>query len=368
MLKSTRVPRRATVCLLGTALGLFRASPAHATPGTRAPAAPQQNTLAADWRSGRDLLASAPFVALLDGSWSVVTELDTLLTSRRWDAPYPQGLVAQVVTRTLYGTSWTSMIVLETFAASLASGGRFDWLAEAHYRTDWLFGVTAPVCPSPGAYGGCGAGAGSFGGLEVRLRGSPFWWTVTGGWLEQRIANDSQKTLEESLWVLTPLAVAYGKDARSGAVALAARLGAGAYFGMHSAHVHPTALGAETLHVPWHELYPLDVGVGPGARAELALSVAESVRLSGGAVLAPLVAGSRRTRSYPEVEPLPAGHRGVPTWRALTLGLDVSPRGSPLRFGAAAFLAELSTQPIGELGHAGFMFRFDFPLRLEPAR
>jgi len=72
--------------------------------------------------------------------------------------------------------------------------------------------------------------------------------------------------------------------------------------------------------------------------------------------------------SYPEVEPLPTGQHGIPTWRALSLGLDVSPRGSPLRFGAALFLAELSTRPIGELGHAGFMFRFDFPLRLEPAR
>lgn len=307
-------------------------------------------------------------MALLDGSWSLVTELDTLLTSRRWDAPYPEGLVAQLATRTLYGTSFTSMIVLETFAASLASGGRFDWLAEAHYRTDWLFGVTAPACPSSGAYAGCGAGVGSFGGLEVRARGSPLFWSVTGGWLEQRIANDAQRTLEESLWILTPLAVAYGPEARSGAVALAARLGAGAYFGMHSAHLHPTELGAETLRVPWHELYPLDVGVGPGVRAELSLSVARSARLSGAAVLAPLVAGSRRTRSSPELEPLPMGHAGIPTWRALTLGLDITPPSSPLEFGAALFVAELSTRPIGELGHAGFLFQFDFPLRLAPAR
>ncbi|HEV8550218.1 MAG TPA: hypothetical protein VGQ57_14340, partial [Polyangiaceae bacterium] len=53
--------------------------------------------------AGSDLLRTAPTIALFDGSWSVVTELDTLLTSRRWDAPYPQGLLAQVATRVLYG-------------------------------------------------------------------------------------------------------------------------------------------------------------------------------------------------------------------------------------------------------------------------
>jgi hypothetical protein len=312
--------------------------------------------------AGRDLLRTAPTIALFDGAWSVVTELDTLLTSRRWDAPYPQGLVAQVATRALYGTSWTGMLVLESFAASLASGGRFDWLAEAQYRTDWLFGVSAPACGGPDTGGGCGAGVGSFGGLHVRPRGSRWWFEVTGGWLEQRIANDAYRTLEESSWVLTPLAATYALEGRAGAVAVAARFGPGAYFGMHAAHLHPTELGAKTLAVPWHELYPLDVGVGIGARAELALTFARSVRVSGGAVAAPLVAGTRHTRTSPELAPL-AGGSGVPWWRALSLGLDVTAPSLSLQFGASLFLAELSTRSLDELGHAGFMFRFAFPLR-----
>jgi hypothetical protein len=51
----------------------------------------------------------------------------------------------------------------------------------------------------------------------------------------------------------------------------------------------------------------------------------------------------------------------------LTFGPDVSPSGSPLRFGAVAIVVEVSTRSIGELGHAGFVFRFDFALRLESA-
>jgi len=319
-------------------------------------------TLLAHLRAGRDLLRTAPTIALFDGAWSVVTELDTLLTSRRWDAPYPQGLVAQVATRALYGTSWTGMLVLEAFAASLASGGRFDWLAEAHYRTDWLFGVTAPACGGPDTGGGCGAGVGSFGGLHVRPRGSRWWFEVTGGWLEQRIANDQYRTLEESSWVLTPLAATYALEGNAGPFTLASRFGPGAYFGMHSAHLHPTALGEKTLDVPWHELYPLDAGVGIGARAELALTLARTLRLSGGAVAAPLVAGTRHTRVLPELAPLEGGS-GIAWWRALSLGLDVTAPAGSLQFGASLLLAELSTRPLGKLGHAGFMFRFSFPLR-----
>lgn len=348
-----RVPLRACTVLVVAAACL--------APGTARADEPSP-TLLEHLRAGRDLLRTAPTIALFDGAWSVVTELDTLLTSRRWDAPYPDGLVAQVATRALYGTSWTGMLVLESFAASLASGGRFDWLAEAHYRTDWIFGVTAPACGAPATGGGCGAGVGSFGGLHVRPRGSRFWFEVTGGWLEQRIANDAERTLEESSWVLTPLAVTYALEGSAGPVALAGRIGPGAYFGMHSAHLHPTKLGEETLDVPWHELYPLDAGVGLGGRAELGVTVARTVRLSGSAVVAPLVAGTRRTRTSPEFAPL-AGGAGIPWWRALSVGLDVTAPSLPVRFGASLFVAELSTRPPRELGHGGFMFRFDFPLR-----
>jgi hypothetical protein len=52
----------------------------------------------------------------------------------------------------------------------------------------------------------------------------------------------------------------------------------------------------------------------------------------------------------------------VPWWRALSAGLSIERPILPMRLGLAVFLAELSTRPINELGHAGFMLRFDYPL------
>lgn len=314
--------------------------------------------------SGKDLLQSAPAIAEFDGAWSIVMQLETLLTSRRWDAPYPNGLLAQEVTRVLYGTSWTTMIALEALLASLASDGSFAWLAEARYRTDWMFGVTAPACAG-GAKAGCGAGSGTYGGLHVRPRGSDLWFEVTGGWLEQRVASDARRTLAESSFVLSPLAVSYGMSERRGALGVDAKLGVGAYFGMHSAHVHPTEEGARTLDVPWHELYPIDVGAGPGARAELGVTLAHSVRLEGGVVLAPLLLGSRRPNVGRDLAPLVAAKRGIPCWRAANVGVALADGVLPMRLALSLFASELSTRPVGKLGYGGFMLRFDFPLRAE---
>ena len=351
--------------LVGVASALS-AKPASALePDSAAPASP---SVLARLSAGRDLLQRVPAIAELEGGWSIVMQLDTLLTSRRWDAPYPKGLIAQQATRVLYGTTWTAMIALESLTLSLASGGRFDWLAEAHYRTDWMFGVSAPSCPTPGANAGCGVGIGGFGGIEVRPFKSSLWYEVSGGWLEQRIASDSRRTLEESAWVLTPLTVTYAASASAGPLGIDARLGPGAYFGMHSAHLHPTTAGERTLDVPWHELYPLDGGVGPGARAELGVTFAHVVRLEGGVVAAPLVLGSRRTHVAPELEPLRLEPNGVPWWRALSCGVAVSDPAWPMRLGMSFFAAELSTRRIEALGHAGFMLRFDFPLRAPGAR
>jgi len=313
--------------------------------------------------AGRDLLDRVPAIAVLEGGWSVAMQVDTVLASRRWDAPYPQGLVAQQATRVLYGTTWTAMIALESLTTSLASGGRFDWLAEAHYRTDWWFGASAPACPTPGANAGCGLGIGGFGGIEVRPVRSSFWYEVSGGWLEQRIASDARRTLEDSLWVLAPLTVTYAASASAGPLGLDARVGPGAYFGMHSTHLHPTTAGERSLDVPWHELYALSGGLGPGGRAELGITLAHTVRLEGGVVAAPLVLGTRRTSLTPELAPVRLDPRGVPWWRAVSCGVAVSNSALPMRLGLSFFAAELSTRSLDTLGHAGFMLRFDFPLR-----
>ncbi len=312
--------------------------------------------------ASRRLLDTMPVIAGIEGGWSLVLQLDTLLSSRRWRSPEPQGVLAQEATRVLYGSSWTLMLGVESALAMLAGGGDFSWLAEAHYQSDWTFGVSAPACPAPGANAGCGVGIGGFGGLQARPVGSRFWYEVTGGWLEQRIASDERRTLEESSWVLSPLAVTYGARAGAGPLAIDVRIGPGAYFGMHAAHLHPTTAGARTLDVPWHELYPLDVGVGPGARAELGVTLFRHVRIDGSMVAAPLWLGTRRTRFSPELAPLAPARDGVPWWRMLTLGLAFEHPALPLRLGASVFAAELSTRPLDELGQRGFMLRFDYPL------
>lgn len=312
--------------------------------------------------ASRRLIDTMPVVAGIEGSWSLILQLDTLLSSRRWSAPQPQGLLAQETTRILYGSTWTVMLGVEGALALLAGGGNLSWLAEAHYQSDWTFGVTAPACSTPGVNAGCGVGIGGFGGLHARPVGSHFWYEVTGGWLEQRIASDDRRTLEESSWVLSPFAVTYGARAGSGPLAVDLRLGPGAYFGMHAAHLHPTTTGARSLDVPWHELYPLDVGVGLGARAELGVTLFRHVRIDGSAVAAPLALGTRRTRFSPELAPLAPAPEGIPWWRMLTLGVAFEHPALPLRLGASVFAAELSTRPIDELGQRGFMLRFDYVL------
>ncbi len=339
---------------LACVAGALRAAPP-SDPGTEAP------TLLEHLSAGRDLLRGVPAIATFDGGWSIMMQFGTLLASRRWDAPQPEGMLAQQATRVLYGTSWTAMLALEGVAASLASGGRFDWLAEAEYRTDWMFGVSAPACAA-GAGAGCGVGIGGYGGIHVRPVGSNLWYEVSGGWLEQRVASDQRRTLTESSLVLSPLAVTYALRAEMGFLAAEARLGPGAYFGMHAAHLHPTSATAAELGVPWHELYPIDIGVGPGGRAELAVTLARALRLESQLVVAPLLLGSRRPSVAPELAPLVAAKRGVPTWRALSAGIAVLPPVLPMLLGLSLFASEVSTRPL-VAGHGGLMLRFAFPLR-----
>jgi hypothetical protein len=338
---------------LACAAGALRASPPPSDPGG------EDASFLEHLSAGRDLLRGVPAIATFDGGWSIMLQVGTLLTSRRWDLPQPEGLLAQQATRILYGTSWTAMLAFEGLAASVASGGRFDWLAEAEYRTDWMLGISAPACAAgPGA--GCGIGIGGYGGLHVRPVRSNLWYEVSGGWHEQRVASDRRRTLTESSFVLSPLAVTYALRGEAGLAALEARVGPGAYFGMHAAHVHPTPAAATELGTPWHELYPIDLGLGPGGRAELGVTFAHALRLEGNLVVAPLVLGSRRSAVPAELEPLVAAKRGIPTWRAFSAGVAVVSPLLPMRLGLSCFAAEVSTRPITKLG---VMLRFAFPLR-----
>lgn len=335
---------------------------------------PRKTTLLQKISAGKDLLATVPTIAVFDGSWSIGMQLGTLLAARTWAppySPYPRGLVAHEATRILYGTSWTAMIAAEGLIAVIAAGSRFDWIAEAKYRTDWIFGLAVPgPCPRTGAYGGCGVGIGGFGGIHVRPLGSRVWYEVTGGWIEQRLATDERRTVAESAFVLAPMTATYELTTDELApVALRARAGPGVYFGMHDAHVNPTELGEKDLKVPWHELYPLDVGLGPGARAELRVVFLQRLSLDGELVVAPLFLGGPTTHPSHDVAPLDAERGGVPTWRMVGLGASWDhAEVLPMRAGISLFAAELSGRPVSRLGHQGVMLRFEFPLRLVRAR
>jgi hypothetical protein len=318
--------------------------------------------------SGGDLLDSVPAIAFLDGPWSIALHIGTALVTRNWDAPYPQGLIAHASTRVLYGTTWSAMLALETFAAALASDGHFDWLADAVFRSDFAFGVDGASCSSPGASGGCGVGMGGYGGIYVRPVGSIVWFEATGGWLEQRVKSDERGTLAESVWVLAPLTVTAELEETSGPLGVGLRAGPGIYWGMHNAHFHPTPEYASSFDGKWNELYPIDYGLGPGARVEARITLLRRLSLAAEVVVAPLLL-SHSTSSSMRPVPLDDERGPLVAWRTLALGASWDkPEVMPMRIGASLFGAELSRRPLTMLGQRGFLLRFDFPLRLDETR
>jgi hypothetical protein len=318
-------------------------------------------------KAGKDMIDRLALPAVLESAWSFTLNLGTELTSRGWDAPYPWGILGQYTTRILYGTTWTVMVGIEAVALILAHGGEFDWLAGATYRTEWLFAADAPACPQPGAYGGCGVGLGGFSFAQIRPRGGKLWYESGGGWIQQRILNDQLRTVNESAWVLTPLTVLrpFATD-RSRDLALRVRAGAGLFFGMHAAHMHPTELGAETYqHRPWSEIYPLAAGIGPGPRLEGRLTVLRHLTLDGDLVVAPFLAGGPSSDVSHDVAPLDAPRHGLTVWRRVEAGIGwTDPGVVPFDIVVALFGAELSERSPFKIGYRGAMLRFDVPLRL----
>jgi hypothetical protein len=311
----------------------------------------------------RHLIRSAPAAALLDGSWSAVLQITTAMTSRRYSGPQPRGYIAHEATRVLYGSSWTAMLAIEGYLASTLGGGNFDFLAEASYRADWLFAATLPACPAIVSYGGCGIGVGGFGTLRMRAHGSAISFEAGGGWIEQRVANDERRTISESMWVLTPLSATVGVDTPAAPLGLFLRAGPGVYFGMHNAHLHPVGSGPGFPRAPWHEIFPIAAGVGPGGRVSAGISVVRRLSLEAELVAAVLALGTRRSKVPEALLPL-EGSRGVPKFRLVSFGAVWHATEVPFSFGASVFRAELSTRPLERLGHSGGMVRLEFPLRV----
>jgi hypothetical protein len=322
--------------------------------------------LIADMRAGKDLLETVPTIAVFDGSWSLTLQLSTILTNRAWSTPYPGGLVSHFTTRFLYGTTWVAMLGVESLLAVTATGADFDWIGEAHYRTDWAVGLLAPG--SAAASAPASPGVGGFGGLHVRFARTRWWYEVSGGWIQQRVANDERRTLAESTWIMTPAAIAREVSVGGGPLEVRARGGPGVYFGMHNAHVHPTVTGARTLSVPWHELYPLDWGLGPGGRVEARAIFFGRASLDAEIVVAPLLIGGVDARPRADVAPLDGPRGGTPVFRSAALGVSYEDPSTPMRVGLSYFTTELSGRPVVDMGHRAVMLRFDFPLRADLIR
>ncbi len=368
-----RVGRSAVLAVLFGAPAAPAAPGARAhTPARRAAAAPEKakpepRSRRAKLTAGRDLMRTAPAAALMDSAWSGALQLGTLVSSRRYDGPQPKGLLAHEATRFLYGTSWTAMLALEAFAVASAGSGDFRLLSSASYRASWLLAGSLPECPARVSLAGCGVGMGGFGSVGVRFKGSVLTYEAGGGWLEQRVSNDTTRTLSESMWVLTPVSVLVPVETAKAPLQLYMIGGPALSFGMHAAHVHPTELGSHTLDVPWHELYPLELGVGPGGALRAGLRIAGRVALEGELAFAIFTLGTRHVSPPPQVSPF-GPTEGVPTFRMLSAGVKYADPGTPMDFGVGVFGAELSSRPIGRLGHTGAMIHLRFPLSVDRAR
>jgi hypothetical protein len=344
---------------------LARAEPAPSNDG--APESPELEELASrqidKLTAGRDLIRTRPEAPLLDGAWSGVLQILSLATSARLEGPQPRGLLAHEATRVLYGSTWTAMLAIESFIVASLGGGSFDFLAQASYRADWIVATTLPACPSPVSLGGCGLGAGGFGSLSMRPKGSRVRFEAGGGWIEQRVSHDGRRTISESMWVLTPFAATLAVKTPPAALAAFLEAGPGAYFGMHTAHLHPASTAPGFPRAPWHELFPIELGVGPGGRARTGLTFARRLTLETELVVAVLPVGTRQRTIEDELFPV-VGSRGVPSFRMLSLGAAWDDPTEPLRFGVSLFAAELSGRPFSRLGHRGGMVRLEFPLRV----
>lgn len=311
-------------------------------------------------------MSSIPTAAALDGVWSLSLQSATQFVNRTWSPPFPWGSIGHYWTHILYGTSWTLMLGLESLIVVLASGGKLDWMAEASYRVDWILGYDLPACPRPGAMGGCGIGAGDFAYISVRPLRSKWWYEAGGGWFQQRVANDELRTIGESTWVLMPFAAMreFSTDLEQD-IAVRTFVGPAAFGGMHSVNFHPTQKGTELYDVPWTELYPLDGGIGPGARAEGRLIAWQKYSLEGELIFAPFLLGGPIRQVSHDVAPLDYPRQGFSVWRKATLGLSwFDPKILPFKTTLAFFAAELSDRPVEKMGYRGAMFRFDIPLKV----
>ncbi len=347
--------------LFGSAvLALVAASAlAHAQPRAPQPAPDPREAL----RDGDDLVAQAPVAATLSNTWSAPLSVSWVLSGRLFSGPIAQSVSSFVVARVLNGTTWSVLLGLE-LAAIRRLGKGWGWLEEVSFNINQLVGVGVPAgCSSATEARGCGLGLGGNDELRGRLRGTPWVFSLTGGWIQGRVIADEKRTVMESTWLFSPIAAQIEGVLARGPLRARGAIGPGLYFGMHAAHVHPES-AKDKLGVPWHGLYPLDGGVGVGLRADASLTIGRVFSLGGTLIVAPMLG-----RSLPDIDPVAAPVRssagsGLLSWRAASLGATVELPGTRgTRIGLRYWAGELSSRPLPNAGHRAIALRWEIPLR-----
>jgi hypothetical protein len=314
-------------------------------------------------RGGDDLIDRAPFAAILSNTWSAPLSVSWVLSGRLFAGPIVQGVSSFVVARVLNGSTWSVLLGLE-LAALRRLGHGWGWLERVSFNADQTYGFGVPAgCVGPYAARGCGLGLGGTDELRGHLRGTPWVFSLTGGWIQGRVATDEKRTVIESTWLFSPVAAQLEIERALGPLRARAALGPGLYFGMHTAHVHPETT-RDDLGVPWHGLYPLDAGIGIGLRADAALTVARVVSIGGTLIVAPMLG-----RSLPDIDPVAApvissAGRSLLTWRTVSVGATVElPGTAGVRLGLRYWAGELSSRPLPSAGHQAIALRWEVPLR-----
>jgi hypothetical protein len=309
-----------------------------------------------------------PTAALIDGTYTFFLSFMAELPQRAWNAPYPWGTIGHYATRLLYGGAWTLVVGGESLAVWLIAGQKLGWLAEAMYRTDMVIPIDLPMCPRPGAFGGCGIGIGGYSFIRIRPVGTHFHFEAGGGWIQQRVLDDELRTVGESQMVLTPVTALYElKTNPDDPVAFQLLAGPGVFFGVRNAHLHSTSRGRDVYdRIPWHQMYPLDAGVGPGARVEGRISFRQHLTVEGDVTMAPFVLGGPTDSVSADVAPFDTTPRdGVSVWRRVNAGIGYDdPTVLPFKPTLAFFAAELSNRSVDKIGYQGVMMRFDIPLKV----
>lgn len=315
--------------------------------------------------SGKDMVRRVPTAAALDGSWSLITQYQSILIDRGlFSSGWARGLGAHVIQKVLYGTTWTALVGGEALIV-LAASHDMSWIGGARYRTDWMIPFDLPTCSHPGANGGCGLGQGGFAYLQLRPKDTHWWLEVGGGSFDQRVLDDALRELGETTWLLTPLTALYEMATPTDwPIATNWQIGPGLFGGMLNASMQPTTKGQDVYRSqPWTQIYPLYGGVGPGARTELSLVLFQHVALDGDLTIAPLLLGGAGHPSA-NVAPLDGPRSGFPTWRKLDFGIGYQDyRNLPFKPAFEFFGAELSSRRVDKVGYRGAMMRFDIPLR-----